>query len=108
MSSFRESIISLSLSLSLSLHFPDLPVPVFSSFPPIINGWHSRIKPETKNTFIERAATDLTKAKITLNMIVTAFSQQCRTPNTYCIDSSKILSPLTRYVDEFAAWRPWR
>jgi phenylalanyl-tRNA synthetase beta chain len=53
------------------------------SLPPIINGWHSRIRPETKNVFIECTATDLTKAKITLNMIVTAFSSYCRTPNTY-------------------------
>jgi phenylalanyl-tRNA synthetase beta chain len=53
---------------------------VFSSLPPIINGWHSRIRPETKNAFIEGTATDLTKAKITLNMIVTAFPSNAGRP----------------------------
>lgn len=47
------------------------------SLPPIINGAHSAIKLETKNVFIECTATDLTKAKIVLNTMVTMFSEYC-------------------------------
>ncbi|KAF5752703.1 putative phenylalanyl-tRNA synthetase beta chain [Tripterygium wilfordii] len=41
------------------------------SLPPIINGAHSAITLKTKNVFIECTATDLTKAKIVLNTMVT-------------------------------------
>eukprot|EP01017_Pseudomicrothorax_dubius_P029113 TRINITY_DN3506_c0_g3_i3.p1 TRINITY_DN3506_c0_g3~~TRINITY_DN3506_c0_g3_i3.p1 ORF type:complete len:593 (-),score=188.34 TRINITY_DN3506_c0_g3_i3:161-1939(-) len=44
------------------------------SLPPIINGDHSKIKLATKNVFIESTATDLTKAKAALAVIVGAFS----------------------------------
>ncbi|KAK9762698.1 phenylalanine--tRNA ligase subunit beta [Basidiobolus ranarum] len=47
------------------------------SLPPIINGDHSKIKLTTKNVFIECTGTDLTKAKIVLNTMVTMFSQYC-------------------------------
>ncbi|KMT07964.1 hypothetical protein BVRB_6g144980 [Beta vulgaris subsp. vulgaris] len=47
------------------------------SLPPIINGAHSAITLETKNVFIECTATDLTKAKIVLNTMVTMFSGYC-------------------------------
>ncbi|EXB76381.1 putative phenylalanine--tRNA ligase beta subunit [Morus notabilis] len=47
------------------------------SLPPIINGAHSAITLKTKNVFIECTATDLTKAKIVLNTIVTTFSGYC-------------------------------
>uniref|UniRef100_A0A8C7UH63 Phenylalanine--tRNA ligase beta subunit n=1 Tax=Oncorhynchus mykiss TaxID=8022 RepID=A0A8C7UH63_ONCMY len=39
------------------------------SMPPIINGDHSKISLNTKNVFIECTATDLTKAKIVLDMM---------------------------------------
>jgi phenylalanyl-tRNA synthetase beta subunit len=45
------------------------------SLPPIINGAHSAITLDTKNVFIECTATDLTKAKIVLNTLVTMFSE---------------------------------
>lgn len=48
------------------------------SLPPIINGDHSKITLDTKNIFIECTATDLTKAKTVLNLMVTAFSQYCK------------------------------
>uniref|UniRef100_A0A7N0URX8 phenylalanine--tRNA ligase n=1 Tax=Kalanchoe fedtschenkoi TaxID=63787 RepID=A0A7N0URX8_KALFE len=48
------------------------------SLPPIINGAHSAITLDTKNVFIECTATDLTKAKIVLNTMVTAFSVYCK------------------------------
>ncbi|KAM1026360.1 hypothetical protein ACFX13_040004 [Malus domestica] len=47
------------------------------SLPPIINGAHSAITLKTKSVFVECTATDLTKAKIVLNTIVTAFSAYC-------------------------------
>ncbi|KAL9246122.1 hypothetical protein vseg_019696 [Gypsophila vaccaria] len=49
------------------------------SLPPIINGAHSAITLKTKNVFIECTATDLTKAKIVLNTMVTMFSTYCET-----------------------------
>jgi len=48
------------------------------SLPPIINGDHSKIRMETKNVLIEVTATDLTKAKIVLNIMVTMFSEHCK------------------------------
>eukprot|EP00252_Welwitschia_mirabilis_P019812 TRINITY_DN4694_c0_g2_i1.p1 TRINITY_DN4694_c0_g2~~TRINITY_DN4694_c0_g2_i1.p1 ORF type:complete len:591 (+),score=130.08 TRINITY_DN4694_c0_g2_i1:313-2085(+) len=47
------------------------------SLPPIINGAHSAITLNTRNVFIECTATDLTKAKIVLNTMVTMFSRYC-------------------------------
>uniref|UniRef100_A0A7N6AJD0 Phenylalanine--tRNA ligase beta subunit n=1 Tax=Anabas testudineus TaxID=64144 RepID=A0A7N6AJD0_ANATE len=52
------------------------------SMPPIINGNHSKITLNTKNVFIECTATDLTKAKIVLDMMVTMFSEYCAEPFT--------------------------
>ncbi|KAI8619954.1 hypothetical protein BC830DRAFT_1078205, partial [Chytriomyces sp. MP71] len=48
------------------------------SLPPIINSDHSKIKLATKNVFIECTATDLTKAKVVLNTVVTTFSEYCK------------------------------
>ncbi|KAK4483870.1 hypothetical protein RD792_011079, partial [Penstemon davidsonii] len=48
------------------------------SLPPIINGAHSAISLKTKNVFIECTATDLTKANIVLNTMVTMFSVYCQ------------------------------
>lgn len=53
---------------------------VVLSLPPVINGDHSKISVNTKNIFIECTATDLTKAKIVLDTIVTLFSQHCSVP----------------------------
>lgn len=50
------------------------------SLPPIINGDHSKITLNTKNVFIECTATDLTKAKVVLDTLVTMFSVHCATP----------------------------
>eukprot|EP00245_Coleochaete_scutata_P007775 TRINITY_DN23538_c0_g1_i1.p1 TRINITY_DN23538_c0_g1~~TRINITY_DN23538_c0_g1_i1.p1 ORF type:complete len:598 (-),score=118.03 TRINITY_DN23538_c0_g1_i1:79-1872(-) len=47
------------------------------SLPPIINGAHSAITLATKNVFIECTATDLTKANVVLNTMVTMFSEYC-------------------------------
>ncbi|KAL6042202.1 phenylalanine--tRNA ligase [Balamuthia mandrillaris] len=53
---------------------------VVLSLPPIINGDHSKITLSTKNVFIEVTATDLTKANVVLNTMVTMFSQYCAKP----------------------------
>jgi len=47
------------------------------SLPPIINGEHSKITLSTKNVFIECTATDLHKAQIVLDTMVTMFSEYC-------------------------------
>lgn len=52
------------------------------SLPPIINGSHSKITLATKNVFIECTATDLTKANIVLDTVVTMFSEYCAKPFT--------------------------
>ena len=55
---------------------------VVLSMPPIINGDHSKITLNTRNVFIECTATDLTKAKIVLDMIVAMFAEYCDKPFT--------------------------
>jgi phenylalanyl-tRNA synthetase beta chain len=55
---------------------------VVLSLPPIINSEHSKITLETRNVFIECTATDLTKATVILDTIVTMFSQYCDKPFT--------------------------
>uniref|UniRef100_H2YUN5 Phenylalanine--tRNA ligase beta subunit n=1 Tax=Ciona savignyi TaxID=51511 RepID=H2YUN5_CIOSA len=50
---------------------------VVLSMPPIINGDHSKIKLSTRNVLVEITATDLTKAKVALDTIVTMFSCHC-------------------------------
>ena len=52
------------------------------SVPPVINGKHSRIQLHTKNVFIECTATDLTKANIVLDTVVTMFSEYAALPFT--------------------------
>jgi phenylalanyl-tRNA synthetase beta chain len=52
------------------------------SLPPIINGDVSKITLDTKNVFIECTATDLTKAHIVLDTMVTMFSEYCAQPFT--------------------------
>jgi len=50
------------------------------SLPPIINGEHSKITVDTKNILFEVTATDLTKAGMVLDTLVTMFSQYCSQP----------------------------
>ncbi|CAK9233476.1 unnamed protein product [Sphagnum troendelagicum] len=61
------------------------------SLPPIINGAHSAITLKTRNIFIECTATDLTKAKIVLNTMVTMFSQYS-TPQ-FEVEPVEVVSP---------------
>lgn len=78
------------------------------SLPPIINSHHSRIQLHTKNVFIECTGTDLTKANIVLDTMVSMFSEYCATPFTvepvnitYEVDGQKQTTPLlsTRTCD---------
>ncbi|XP_066476618.1 phenylalanine--tRNA ligase beta subunit [Tiliqua scincoides] len=55
---------------------------VVLSMPPIINGDHTKISLNTKNVFVECTATDLTKAKIVLDILVAMFSEYCQKPFT--------------------------
>ncbi|CAH1965807.1 unnamed protein product [Acanthoscelides obtectus] len=64
---------------------------VILSLPPIINGNHSKITLKTKNVFIECTATDLTKAKIVLDTIVTMFSVYCATK--YTVEKCEVINP---------------
>nr|CAH7718408.1 unnamed protein product [Callosobruchus chinensis] len=64
---------------------------VVLSLPPIINGNHSKITLNTKNVFIECTATDLTKAKIVLDTVVTMFSCYCA--NKYTVEYCEVVNP---------------
>ncbi|XP_013872115.1 phenylalanine--tRNA ligase beta subunit [Austrofundulus limnaeus] len=64
---------------------------VVLSMPPIINGDHSKISLKTRNVFIECTATDLTKAKIVLDMMVTMFSEYCAQPFT--VEEAEVVYP---------------
>eukprot|EP00596_Hydrurales_sp_CCMP1899_P008384 CAMPEP_0119034288 /NCGR_PEP_ID=MMETSP1177-20130426/1285_1 /TAXON_ID=2985 /ORGANISM="Ochromonas sp, Strain CCMP1899" /LENGTH=633 /DNA_ID=CAMNT_0006991615 /DNA_START=82 /DNA_END=1980 /DNA_ORIENTATION=+ len=71
------------------------------SVPPIINGKHSRIQLHTTNVFIECTATDITKANIVLDTMISMFSQYCSEPFTaeavdviYEADGRKEVTPL--------------
>ncbi|KAG7213748.1 hypothetical protein KM043_002975 [Ampulex compressa] len=61
------------------------------SLPPIINGDHSKITLKTQNILIECTATDLTKAKITVDTIVCAFSQYCS--DKYTVEMVEVVYP---------------
>ncbi|XP_052760475.1 phenylalanine--tRNA ligase beta subunit-like [Mya arenaria] len=64
---------------------------VVLSMPPIINGEHTKITLNTKNVFIECTATDLTKAKIVLDTVVTMFSQYCAEP--FVVEQAEVIQP---------------
>ncbi|KAK3746555.1 hypothetical protein QZH41_017032 [Actinostola sp. cb2023] len=64
---------------------------VVLSMPPIINGEHSKITLNTKNVFIESTATDLHKAKIVLDTLVTLFSVYCKEP--FVVESVEVEQP---------------
>nr|CAG4647781.1 EOG090X03QT [Moina brachiata]SVE92925.1 EOG090X03QT [Moina brachiata] len=64
---------------------------VVLSLPPIINGEHSKISLDTKNIFIECTATDLTKARVVLDTLVSMFSCYCSEPFT--VEKCEVESP---------------
>ncbi|KAJ3331687.1 hypothetical protein HDU76_002489 [Blyttiomyces sp. JEL0837] len=61
------------------------------SLPPIINGEHSKINLSTKNVLIECTATDLTKAKIVLNTVVTMFSEYAK--DQFSVEPVEVIMP---------------
>ena len=77
------------------------------SLPPIINGAHSAISLDTTDVFIECTATDLNKAKIVLNTVVTMFSEY--SANKFAVEPVDVVSSsgderaypdfMTRFVD---------
>ncbi|XP_044526720.1 phenylalanine--tRNA ligase beta subunit isoform X1 [Gracilinanus agilis] len=64
---------------------------VVLSMPPIINGDHSKITLKTRNVFIECTGTDLTKAKIVLDIIVTMFSEYCE--KQFTVEAAEVIYP---------------
>nr|KAG5691848.1 hypothetical protein BaRGS_033452 [Batillaria attramentaria] len=52
---------------------------------------HTKITLSTRNIFIECTATDLNKAKIVLDMLVTMFSEYCEKP--FIIESAEVVNP---------------
>uniref|UniRef100_A0A803V0Y6 Phenylalanine--tRNA ligase beta subunit n=1 Tax=Ficedula albicollis TaxID=59894 RepID=A0A803V0Y6_FICAL len=64
---------------------------VVLSMPPIINGDHTKITLNTRNVFIECTGTDITKAKIVLDVIVTMFSEYCEKPFT--VEAVEVVYP---------------
>lgn len=64
---------------------------VVLSMPPIINGEHSKITLATRNIFIESTATDLTKARTVLDVIVSMFSVYCTEPFT--VEMAEVVQP---------------
>lgn len=70
------------------------------SLPPIINGAHSAISLRTKNVFIECTATDLTKAQIVLNTMVTMFSEYC--DSKFEVEPVEVVYPDDRQVEDCA------
>lgn len=76
------------------------------SLPPIINGDHSKISVNTRNIFIECTATDLTKAKVVVDTLVTLFSVHCAKPGSveYCevvnANGETIFYPELKYRSE--------
>ncbi|KAF9624781.1 hypothetical protein IFM89_013862 [Coptis chinensis] len=92
---FYESDVKLKKFLHIIENSPVFPViydhnRTVLSMPPIINGAHSAISLETKNVFIECTATDLTKAKIVLNTMVTMFSVYCE--RKFEVESVEVIS----------------
>lgn len=64
---------------------------VVLSMPPIINGDHTKLTLNTRNVFIDITATDLTKAKIVLDTLVTTFSEHCEEP--FLVECAEIERP---------------
>ncbi|XP_014256181.1 phenylalanine--tRNA ligase beta subunit [Cimex lectularius] len=62
---------------------------VILSLPPIINSEHSKITLNTKNVFIEITATDLNKAHVALDTLVTSFSYYCK--NTFTSETCEVV-----------------
>ncbi len=62
----------------------------------MFTGNHTKISPKTKNIFIDITATDLTKAKVVLDTLVTLFSQYCAQPFTYVFKGLRSNLPIVR------------
>nr|GLL44037.1 phenylalanine--tRNA ligase beta subunit, cytoplasmic [Ipomoea trifida] len=93
---YREHDLKLKKFLHIIENSPVFPViydrnRTLLSMPPIINGAHSAIKLNTRNVFIECTATDLTKANIVLNTMVTMFSAYCE--RKFEVEPVKVIYP---------------
>ncbi|UYV72503.1 FARSB [Cordylochernes scorpioides] len=61
------------------------------SFPPIVNGDHSKISLDTKNMLIEITGTDIYKVSVVLDTMVTMFSSYCKKP--YTVEQVEVVMP---------------
>ncbi|ETO29347.1 hypothetical protein RFI_07777 [Reticulomyxa filosa] len=98
-----RDICSLREYLPIIEHSPVYPIiydskGVVLSMPPIINSEHSKITIKTKNVFIESTCTDLTKANIALNILVTAFSEYCK--KKFVVEQVKVVFDKNESHDE--------
>lgn len=66
---------------------------VVVSLPPIINGDHSKLTMNTKNIFIECTATDLTKANIVLDILVTMIGEHSK--EKFVAEETSVLNEAT-------------
>ncbi|BFZ23595.1 hypothetical protein BsWGS_26634 [Bradybaena similaris] len=64
---------------------------VVLSLPPVVNGDHTKITLDTKNVFIEATATDLTKAKTVLDVLVSMFSVYC--DEQFIVEAAEVVQP---------------
>ncbi|CAG5125031.1 unnamed protein product, partial [Candidula unifasciata] len=64
---------------------------VVLSLPPVVNGDHTKITLDTHNVFIEATATDLTKAKIVLDILVSMFSVYCE--QSFTVEAAEVVQP---------------
>lgn len=62
------------------------------SMPPIINGDKSKISLDTTNVLVEMTATDLTKAKVVMDTLVTMFAQYCE-DEPFVVESGQVTTP---------------
>jgi len=62
------------------------------SMPPIINGDKSKISLDTTNVLVEMTATDLTKAKVVMDTLVTMFAQYCE-DEAFVVESGEVTTP---------------
>jgi len=62
------------------------------SMPPIINGEKSKITLDTRNVLVEMTATDLTKAKVVMDTLVTMFAQYCE-DEPFVVESGEVKTP---------------
>ena len=76
----------LTFKLALSIYVNQVRKKAYQTigqFPFLPPGEHSKISLRTRNVFVECTATDLNKARVVLDTIVTMFSEYCERPYSW-------------------------